>query len=277
MGKGAIAIRFDDQTFDSVPGFLELVAKHRALVENEFGSIPLWFRGHRDSTWKLATTLKRQGIEPEQEPQLLNRFRQNAVNYLGTQRPSDDSEWDWMFLMRHHGAPTRLLDWTESALIALYFAVEQRPPATHADVAESDGHVWVLLPTVLNDKARVSDPDSRDSLSVPMFALTAGSGLSNYETGLVARPTSFSVPPAAGQGLRNFPRMEAQQSTFTVHHADQKPLEEWHDSSHVWRYLVPGGTKADLRAGLRAAGLNRLALFRDLDSAAWVAEEAIRA
>ena len=260
-----------------MPRFLELVAQHRASVERDLGVVPLWFRGHRQEDWTLETTLKRQGIDPEREPELLNRFRQNAANYLGTQRPSDNSEWDWMFLMRHHGAPSRLLDWTESALIALYFAVEQRPPQADAEVQDTDGHVWVLLPTVLNAKCSVRDPEGTDGRTVPMFGLTSGSGLNNYETGRVARETSSSVPPAAGHGLRNFPRMEAQQSTFTVHHADQTPLEQWHDGLHVWRYLVPGAAKPSLRGELRAAGVNRLALFRDLDSAAWVAEEAIHA
>ena len=269
-------LRFDDDVITSLPRFLELVAKHQALVEDELGSVPLWFRGHRDETWKLETTLKRQGIEPEREPQLLNRFRQNAVNYLGSQRPGDTSTWDWVFLMRHHGAPTRLLDWTESALIGLYFAVEQRPKKASDEDPEKSGHLWVLLPTVLNQQCNVRDPESQDDRSVPMFGLTADSGLDNYETSLVWRAINTSVPPAAGHGARSFPRMEAQQSTFTVHHADQEPLEEWHDHSHVWRYSVPAASKPQLRAQLRAAGVNRLALFRDLDSAAWVAEEALR-
>ena len=275
--REAPLIRFEDQDFDSLPRFLELVAEHRSAVEKDLDSVPLWFRGHRDEKWTLETTLKRQGVQPEREPELLNRFRQNAANYLGAQRPSDSSEWEWMFLMRHHGAPSRLLDWTESALIGLYFAVEQRPRAAGAEADETAGHVWVLLPTVLNAACNVRDPDSKEGRTVPMFGLTPDSGLNVYETRPVSRATSSSVPPAAGQGVRNFPRMEAQQSTFTVHHADQKPLETWHDDTHVWRYIVPSEAKQGLRAELRAAGINRLSLFRDLDSAAWVAEEAINA
>ena len=66
----ANVIRFSDQSFNSVPRFLELMADHRASVEADLGSVPLWFRGHRDETWKLKSTLKRHGIQPERAPEL---------------------------------------------------------------------------------------------------------------------------------------------------------------------------------------------------------------
>ena len=54
-----------------------------------------------------------------------------------------ENEKGWYFLMQHYGAPTRLLDWTDGALLALYFAIREltrpRPAA-----------VWVLHPAWLN-------------------------------------------------------------------------------------------------------------------------------
>jgi len=41
--------------------------------------------------------------------------------------PGGDDLWDWYFPMQHFGAPTRLLDRTEGAVIALYFAVKDNP------------------------------------------------------------------------------------------------------------------------------------------------------
>ena len=50
----------------------------------------------------------------------------------------------WLFLMQHYRLPTRLLDWTEGPLIALFFAVEEE------EHARADGVWWALDPFAMN-------------------------------------------------------------------------------------------------------------------------------
>ena len=85
--------------------------------------------------------------KPASENDLINKFRQNA-NLLVEQSPKTD--FDWLFVMQHYGVPTRLLDWTESPLVGLYFAVTEHPNA--------DGTLWVLKPIELN-KQTTAKPD----------------------------------------------------------------------------------------------------------------------
>jgi hypothetical protein len=61
---------------------------------------------------------------PEIEEGLIRRFRREAHLFL----PSEPAEGDrigWLSLMRHHGAPTRLLDWSFSFFVAVHFAVQR--------------------------------------------------------------------------------------------------------------------------------------------------------
>ena len=52
----------------------------------------------------------------------ITRFKQNALSFLD--RPPSN-EWEWLLLMQHHSLPTRLLNWTENPLVALYFVVKE--------------------------------------------------------------------------------------------------------------------------------------------------------
>jgi hypothetical protein len=102
------------------------------------------FRGQADAAWPLSSTLTRYftafGI-PQQEWELreqraLRIFKRKATHFL-THVPALEDDFEWMALMQHHGAPTRLLDFTWSPYVAVFFALER---------AERDASVWALNP-----------------------------------------------------------------------------------------------------------------------------------
>ena len=116
----------------------EYVHEWRDLLDryDAFQSGKWCFRGDRRHEHGLKTSLERAAIDrwgcewsemPDIEEGLLRRFKREAHLYL-THEPAEGDKIGWFSLMRHHGAPTRLLDWTYSFFVALYFAIARTEP-----------------------------------------------------------------------------------------------------------------------------------------------------
>lgn len=119
----------------------------------------LWYRGCGKSTYLLQPSLFRHRHKREiaelssLELQLMTRFRQRSIPFHDRSLLDD---WDALFFMQHYGVPTRLLDWTENPLMALYFAVMSAPFKAQRSGAlqfRADAAVWVLDPVVWNRKS----------------------------------------------------------------------------------------------------------------------------
>ena len=86
------------------------------------------YRGQSDSTWGLETLLQRIicNVKINQplniEHWLLYEFKRKAHLYV-QDCPVVDDITSWLALMQHHGAPTRLLDFTRSFYVACFFAL----------------------------------------------------------------------------------------------------------------------------------------------------------
>lgn len=220
----------------------------------------VWFRGHTDAGWNLLPSIARPPRSINAELTVFKRFQQNAYSFL-TFPPS--SEWEWLFLMQHYGSPTRLLDWTESPLIGLYFAVQDQE-------SEQDGCIWALSPIKLNEIARLKPSHPLD---IPLFGQE--DELNNYLPSHVhLTPGMQSNTPAAAIAPRQFEGVVAQMGSFTITHKDQTPLQVLH-GDHLAQYLIPAASKESLREELRYLRITALTVFPELGNVAVQSQEGL--
>lgn len=237
-------MKFDDNEITSVADLLA------CLSEQMPSDAPTWFRGHADHEWRLTCSLERFG-GIDREMSLIKRFKQNAYPII-SDRP--ESEWEWLFVMQHHGLPTRLLDWSESALVALYFAVNGDDPGHEA----SAGCLWALLPLGLNANAKLESSYTSD---IP--GLGDDEHLNEYLPSRL-RMQPQPLKPLASIAMRNTPRIQMQQGVFTVFHKDLTELDKQEGNDFLWRLVIPSESKARIRKELALLGITKLALFPEL-------------
>jgi hypothetical protein len=118
----------------------------------------IWFRGLPNETWPLVPSIFRQSkSEYIEETSMFHHFQLR----VSEQRHTYQSSFDWLCLMQHYDLPTRLLDWSESVLVALFFAVTD---ARQHDVA---GRLWVLNARRLNKQTTHPSRDYAANICTP--------------------------------------------------------------------------------------------------------------
>jgi hypothetical protein len=242
------------------------------------------FRGQCSSSWILENTIERRFPDlnwQHVEYDLLHGFKRRAHNYLGQQH-IPDTPGEWLALMQHFGAPTRLLDFTYSPFVAAYFAFEEKPTDGAADCA-----IWAINPYWCHGHfGRIAllkgvfgkQPDDftagvADAKSGPPFdsrtdAEVAGmlassfiekNALSNIdEVVSVFEPDRLSERMAAQQGVFLWPgRVTSRVS---------QNIEALSDASvGVLQIVVPASERGRALDQLRLMNITRASLFPGLD------------
>lgn len=226
----------------------DLVKHLKADIDPKKG--PVWFRGHSDESWPLQPGYYRLK-KPPIETDLVNKFRQNANYLINTNTP--DNDFKWLFLMQHYGVPTRLLDWSESPLIALFFALETENKKT----IKKDGALWLLYPSELNRNTNID----RDGY-IPAFE--DATQMDTYSTDKYVTGRDEGILPKAAIATRNSPRIQAQLGVFTISHHKKTPIEEIGDKSHFVKYLIPKEDKKNLMEEINLIGVNKFQIFPEL-------------
>ena len=158
--------------------------------------------------------------------------------------------------MQHYGVPTRLLDWTESALVALYFALYSRRAEQSSVPA-----VWALDPFALNS-ATLGDSTIvvPSELNLAKYLPKCGSDVQGQ--------LPLAVHPEYADR-----RMNAQHSKFTMHGCVAVPLEDMQElqplrnSGQLVRILIAAEDDSaidDFKDSLALLGMRNSTVFPDL-------------
>ncbi len=237
------------------------------------GNVRPWFRGQANAAEPpLPSVLRR---EYDQVRMTLT-FQNRASAYHDC--PPQDEPSEWLFLMQHYGLPTRLLDWTESPLIACLFAVEEvlrhqrgGPGYVREKASQpEDMGIWVVHPIELNRLSGIDDfelPARRQCPTMENFKFAFGTAGELSSGNPRMEPTRL---PLAVQTRHLDMRMAGQQSCFTVHGSDRRDFEALlADTSIVTdgffrKYVVARDLAEPMLAELDQLGISYATLFADL-------------
>jgi hypothetical protein len=222
------------------------------------------FRGQPDSSYPLKPSLLRylnrlnvsetEALELEKDAWM--RFVAQSHIHLSPNLYStlEGTMMTWWPVMQHHGAPTRLLDWTDSIYVAAYFAVAQNP--------DKDGTIWVLHTNALETQMKRLYGPLKEPLSDVDFASTFLSSNSALRIVFVRRNTQTD-------------RMIAQQGLFTVctnikgDHgeivADALPPSSPKGGAWFSKMIIPAKLKVEVLRKLRAMNIAAHSLFPGID------------
>lgn len=248
------------ETVKDWPGLVKYHARLRAKEQMR------WiFRGVGDATYLLEPSIERCVGQWEQgntkadiEEGLLRRFQRRAHQYIDSP-PNLDERLEWLALMQHHGAPTRLLDWTYSFYVACFFALESAR-------AKKPCAVWAIPTHELAEAALKAMPKKVNQL------VKADAGLDRARTGnaVLACGTPFVLQVTP---FRLNERLAVQQGTFLANSTAKQTFLECLAAIStkltlgIHRIVLHFKQNAIQEAllALRQMNINKTALFPGLD------------
>lgn len=212
----------------------------------------LWFRGQQDASWELIPSVQRNDLS-SRESYITNDFYIRSKQILPNP-PKKDEYSAWLSLMQHYWLPTRLLDWSMSPLIALYFAVEHQDP----EISETDACIWCLYPRSLNEQFGFGN------LILPSDAYTVQCMLVRAFKDNEIIDAQFEDRIVACCSVQNDLRMYSQQSAFTVHNTKHR-LIDLCDEQLIIKIIIPSSCRNEFLQNLDIFGINQAFIYPDME------------
>ena len=236
-----------------------LIMAIRRDLSNWSAETKPWFRGESGNDPPLGPKIIK--YTAHQENYLLQSFRRQAGGLANVPLRTDDDLW--LFLAQHYAVPTRLLDWTEGALHALYFAINKGKP---------NPRLCMLNPRKLNDLAGSKTfapnyPLSWDGAGRLYVALA----WHNRDVERFKDPRFDLDVPIAFPATYQDQRMIAQRSCFTIHGSSLSPMQDIlidkgeNLEEYLFEYEIDKNEKNSLLKELSVLGISAATIFPDLE------------
>ena len=211
----------------------------------------IWFRGHSDQSYPLKSGLFRLDFPSIEE---YTNFEKKLYTYykdMGYLLHNNESSWELLYSLQHHGGKTRLLDWTESFAVAVYFAL--------CSWQSGSACIWLLKPEELNllstGKREIISPLQQDC--------------PQHEEYIMSNPQhSIAIYP-----IKNTVRSSTQHGVFTVQGNVAEGLDQEFEGLLITQgYLKAVELQEDVRSDalrfIKQNGIDHFALFPELDGLA---------
>ena len=281
----------------SMPFKIETFEEYLNIVRNELPKTRKYFRGQTklvSAGYPLKPSIGRYDHlqsksfreRDELERDVLEVFNNHLVTHV---QHLPRSEWEALAIAQHHGLPTRLMDWTENPLVALYFAVRETKIEDEGEPMHSAVYVLISIPTRYTDFSRnqhqgvepVKDLETepaQEESGYLAFGVEELEGEENSSSEAEDEETPEAISGETPEAPLPFeitenviyhpphisPRMRAQDSVLLACH---RPLKALEDSDWI-EIVIHHDSHDDIRRRLDQYGVFDRQLFPDLDGIA---------
>ncbi|MBR3099592.1 MAG: FRG domain-containing protein [Clostridia bacterium] len=226
------------------------------------------YRGMPNSEYKMTTSLSRncKHLQKTLEPAILDNFAKYAVQEDPT---VTRNVWYSMICGQHNGLPTRLLDWSHSALVGLHFAVSEE---NLAEMEEHDCMVWRIdmqeLYSLLPARYRSAVNRVQSTIfTLDMLGELTGS-LNQYDIDMGNQSMVVVEPPSINSRIIN------QYSFFSIVPMEMTDIEKFLNdrTEHTIKYVIDRKLRWRVRDMLDQLNMSERIIYPGLDGLSkWIA------
>ncbi len=221
----------------NIKSLREYIEKIEDLIKQKGENKHVVFRGQNtDEPLKPKLgRVKLRNSKSSKSPEVL-LFEEFKRSYYPLAEFKPNNDLDLLALAQHHGLPTRLLDWSYNALIALWFAVSKETKKNQNAV------VYLLF---LEEENFIIEKNIQNF------------NIFEYDKIIMFRSTVVSK------------RISSQSGLFSLHNKDSKgnmiALEESNLNSKLIKITINSESISSIRNSLQNVGINNYSVFPDID------------